>query len=128
MDKVQEIYDLLLKKYKRTILKFKSINITLFIFTAASIIMNIYAIRFNPSNQKDIIWLFVSVAILSAISAFISSIISLFVYRKRNKDISEKLEKIREQKHEHKFEIGDYEKNPEKDLLLMERVTKILNI
>lgn len=127
MDRVKQIHHELVVKYKRTTRMYRIINVSAFFGTALVIILNIFAIRMNPTQESTTIWLFVSVAILTALTAFFSSILSFFVYRKRNKDISEKITKIELEKEDYKNNAGEYEKTNNNERLLIERITEIIS-
>lgn len=127
MDRVNEIYNSLRKKYKRTNTTFTLINITIFAVSAIIIVLNIFAIRKNPADESTVKWLFVTIAILTAVSAFISTFISLYVFRKRNKKIMEKTDKINHEKEQYNDNLGKYSEVKNKEALLIENVTTILN-
>lgn len=127
MDRANEIYSSLRKKYKRTTTTFMMINITIFAVSAIIIVLNIFAIRKNPADEPTVKWLFVTIAILTAVSAFISTFISLYVFRKRNKKIMEKTDKINHEKEQYKDNLGKYSNVENKEALLIQIVTSILN-
>ena len=127
MTSVNEIYLELKKRYKGSTRIFLLINLTIFIVSAVIIVLNVFAIRKNPADQPFIKWLFVAVTILTAVSGFIGSLISLYVFRKRNKSILEKTDKIEFERKQHKEKAGDYALTTNRDAMLINKVTKIIN-
>ena len=122
---VDKYYEDLNKKLKTTTMFYSFLNILLFILGAAIIVLNIFAIRMNPGGKADK-WLFVIVAILTAITSFFTSFISLFTYRKKNKKLNTQIELIATERAQHKNKILEYEvKN--RDAVLIERVRRIIN-
>ena len=107
MDKVNKIYLELKNKYKKTMTIFLMLNIIIFILTSASILLNIFAIRKNEAGDTTK-WLFVTIAILSAISGFISSLMSIYTFRKRNKKIRETIDGIEIEKKNFKEKSREY--------------------
>ncbi|MCK5806922.1 MAG: DUF4231 domain-containing protein [Mycoplasmataceae bacterium] len=125
MDRVNKIYSELKAKYRKTMAIFLFLNILVFSLTAASILLNIFAIRKNEAGETAK-WLFITIAILSAVSGFISSLMSIYTFRKRNKVIRTTIDKIEIEKNHYREKIGEYAKtNPEK--LLMDNVGRIIN-
>ena len=127
MDRVKEIYNELHKKYTRSIIIHTSLNISIFIVSALIIVLNIFAIRKNPANDSMTKWIFVVVAIMVAITGFFSSINSLFVLRKKNKDITTKIEKINIEKQLFKEKNKHYKKIDNDEELFIRNITEIIN-
>lgn len=124
--KSKYLYIDLNKKYKKTTTFFLIINLTIFFIGAAIIVLNIFAIRKNPSSDPITKWIFVSVAIATAIATFISSITSLYVFRKKNKTLNEKITLIDIERKQFKRKVLAYtEPNPE--VLLLRRIETIIN-
>ena len=107
MDKVNKIYLEFKLKYRKTITLFLMINIIIFSLTAISILLNVFAIRKNEAGNTTK-WLFVTIAILSSVSGLISSWMSIYRFRGKNKNIKEVIEGIEIEKQHYKDKIGDY--------------------
>lgn len=133
MNKVDEIYEFFSQKEKKTNRIFIVLNVIAILLAAALIIMNLFAIRFNPvkangsSNDSLIIWMFVAVSIVVGLAAATTSISSIFLFRKRATAYREKKEKIKEEQDKYKSNKGPYKKKADKDKTLIERVLKIVN-
>lgn len=125
MIRVQRQYDLLLKKRKRSLTIYLVINISQIILTAIIIILNLYLVRMNKAPELTTKWIFIMIAILVAITSAVSSYMSLMIYRKKSKILSDKQRKIVNEldKHEHKVEeySGEYS-----DEVLIKKVNEIL--
>ena len=81
---VEKIYIKYLKKYYISISWFIFLNILSFSVAAGLIFLNAYAIKKNSSDFLKII--FVIIAILEAISAFIITLSSFFKIRKQSQE------------------------------------------
>lgn len=127
MDKVNSIYNKLSKKLRKALSIFTIINMIIFLLSAGIIILNIYAIRKNPADDNFTKWIFVAMTIMVTISGVVGSITSLYVFRKRNKDVTDKLQKIEEEKEKYLSKTDDYKDIKLMDEKLIENVTKILN-
>lgn len=130
----QNLYSHLLKKYRVSLYAYAIMTVCGFILTASLIIFNLYAIRFNPAGgateaNKEIKvqqWLFIGIAILSAVQAFMTGMLTLFTFRKRAKNIKHKIERINIQIERYKKQEGDYE-SVGRDATFINLVTKIIN-
>ncbi len=133
MDKVNEVYRYLLKKERKANRIFITLNVLAIGLAAALIIMNLFAIRFNPirlssSTVQDhtIIWLFIGISILTGIASALSSMTSVFIFRKRATGYKTKKEEIKEEMKKHKDRENVY-KGKDRDKVLVKRVLKIIN-
>ena len=125
MDKVNNIYLELKSKYKKSITIFLLLNIIVFSLTAISILLNIFTIRKNEAGDTTK-WLFVTIAILSAVSGLISSIMSIYTFRKRNRNTKEIINSIEIEKRHFKDKSGDYS-SPSPETIFVDNVEKLLN-
>lgn len=131
----KDLYDGLLKKYRFSLYLYGIMTVCGFFLTASLIIFNLFAIRFNPANfvsseaNEEIKvqqWLFIGIAILSAVQAFMTGMLTLFTFRKRAKNIKHKIERINIQIERYKKQEGDYE-SVGRDATFINLVTKIIN-
>ncbi|UUM20050.1 MULTISPECIES: hypothetical protein [unclassified Mycoplasma] len=72
------------KKYLKSYYIFVFLNMVLIFITAASIILNLFAIRYNPFPEKTMIY-FILLSCISVIIAFLSSV-QTFLSIKDQKD------------------------------------------
>lgn len=126
----RDLHKDLLHKYKKSLYTYAIMTIIGFVLSAALIIFNLYAVRFNPAKGNEELrleqWLFIGIAILSAVQAFITGILTLFTFRKKSKTQKHKIERINIQIERYKNKEGDYD-TTERDAVLINLVTKILN-
>lgn len=123
------------KKYNKSLYTYAIMSVVGFALSAILIIFNLYAIRFNPASTasieaKDQIkvqqWLFIAIAILAAIQAFMTGVLTIFTFRKKAKLAKGKVERINIQIDKYKNQLGDYE-STNRDAVLIDLVTKIIN-
>ena len=133
MHNAQLIFNELEKKRKKSRGIFIFLNILSFIMVAGLVVLNLFAIRFNPTanhsggvNTSEVIFLFITLSILSGLSSFITSLISFFVFRKKAIRAKEQMHAIQHEVSLYKKVEGSY-KTEDKEVLLMERITKIKN-
>lgn len=130
----KDLYNQLLKKYKVSLYLYATMTVIGFTLTASLIIFNLFAIRFNPANVsseandeiKTQQWLFIGIAILSAVQAFMTGMLTLFTFRKRAKSIKHKIERINIQIERYRKQEGDYE-SVGRDATFINLITKIIN-
>lgn len=132
---IRNMHHEMLHKYKRSLFWYAFLTVLGFVLTATLIIFNLYAVRLNPAksvaaSDKDQLvvqqWLFIAIAILSAIQAFLTGILTLFTFRKKAKNTKYKIERIMIQVEKYKNHEGDYESSG-RDATLINLVTKIIN-
>lgn len=129
---VIKIFKTLKRKYQRSLFIFIFLSITSFILSAVLVILNLFAIRYNPGlhdhslSLKTEQWLFICIVIISTISSLISSILSLFTFKKRAKIKKSKIEKIKIELQKYHDETGDYVEG-DKDRNLVNIVASIIN-
>ena len=133
MDNIQSIFNELELKRKKSRAIFIFLNVLSFLMVAGLVVLNLFAIRFNPTanhsggvNTSEVIFLFITLSILSGLSSFVTSLISFFVFRKKAVNAKEQIEAIQHEVSLHKKVEGSY-KTEDKDVLLMERITRIKN-
>lgn len=125
LNRVEDYFKILVRKHKSTVVKMVGMNLTIFILTASLAVLNLFALRWNPSDNVSTKALFASVAILSAAAAFISSIMSVYTFKRTSKDKKIKMEKILEQQKLHEDHEGEYSAG-DRDQILVDKVTEIL--
>ena len=133
MSNVQAIYKELNNKRRTSMVGFILLNVLSFFLVAALVVLNLFAIRFNPDaspkgivNDSEIIYLFVALSILSGLSSLFTSIVSFFVFRKRATKFQEQINLIKIEIELYKKSDGEYSYK-DKDVLLIRRVTRIRN-
>jgi len=114
------------KKYKRSSNIFITLNIISFVLAAGLVILNLYAIRKNPSQDTITKVMFVATSILTGIGAMITALLSFFVFRKKALSSKEKAEAIGHEKDLHKHKGEPYNEK-DRDQKLIDKVVKILN-
>ena len=124
MLEVDKYYSILYKKHKRVIRRSVIINLTIFVLTASLVVLNLFAIRWNPSDHSTTRWLFVAVAILSGLGGFISTIMSIYVFRRNSKAKSVQIEKIKDQYKLFKKKEGAYS-GRDREQVLISNITEI---
>ncbi len=126
MNKAIERYKHWKRKYHRSIAIYVLINITIFSMSASTAVLNLWALKYGTDDMV-IKTLFVLMAILAALVAFISGIISFFNYKHRKQLAQEKIGLIKnhfEWYNEKKVNLYDTER---RNINLLENVTDILN-
>ena len=132
MNNVNEIYDYFSKKERKSNIIFISLNLIAFGLAALLVILNLFAIRFNPvklspsSGDDIVVWMFVAMSIITGIIASVSSVMSFFVFRKRALKYKDKKELILKEQVAYDNKEGSYE-GKNRDKVLVEAVTKIIN-
>lgn len=124
MVRIQNQYNILLKKRKTNLTIYLLINIIQIIFTASIIVLNLYLVRMNKADSQTK-WIFIAIAILVAMTSAVSSYMSLMVYRKKSKILSEKQRKIIFELDKFKDKIEEYSSEfPEE--ILVRKVNEVL--
>lgn len=126
MEQVNNYYEKIVKKYNKSKTIFYIINFLILFLSAIFIILNLFAIRYNPGGN-DTKWLFVTIAILTAISAFISSITSLYIFKTKQKEYFQKINALEEEKRKYLNEEDIYSNSTNKDKILIDKATNILS-
>lgn len=131
MHNIYESIKLLEKKFKRSIGLNISLSIILFTLTAVLVVLNLYAIRFNPGKEVEELKsqqvIFLIITAMSTLTSFVGGIMHLFVFKKKAKQQSDKIKKIKIEINKHELETGRYENKLTKDETLVTRVANILS-
>lgn len=116
---------------KKTISKavFIGLNISIFSLAASLIILNLFSIRYSPADDDHTKWMFVALSITVAASTFVTSLLSIFVYRRKSIDRNNQIQMIKIEKKKFSEKAEGYE-GPKKqaELKLLEKLDEILNI
>lgn len=130
---IRDLHHEMVFKYKRSLFWYAFLTLLGFALTATLVIFNLYAVRLNPARTGTVPdelraqqWLFIGIAILSAVQAFLTGILTLFTFRKKSKTLKYKIERIQIQIEKYKKQEGDYESTG-RDATLINLVTKIIN-
>lgn len=132
MNSVDQIHKFFKKKEKRSNRIFVLLNLISFSLAALLVILNLFAIRFNPvklnHSPKDniVIWMFVAMSIITGVTAVVTGVMSFFVFRKRAAKYRDKKESIQSEQEAYKKREGHYA-DKDRDHHLVENVTKIIN-
>ena len=108
---------------------FVGLNISIFSLAALLIILNLFSIRYSPADDSHTKWMFVALSMVVAASTFITSLLSIFVYRRKSIDRTNQIMMIKIEKKKFSEKAGGYE-GPKKqaELKLLEKLDEILNI
>ena len=132
MNNVDQVHKFFKRKEKRANMIFVLLNLVSFGLAALLVILNLFAIRFNPVKINDspkdniVIWMFVIMSIITGVTAVITGVMSFFVFRKRAAKYKDKKESIQNEQAAYKKKEGPYS-GKDRDHNLVENVTKIIN-
>ncbi|MCC3161107.1 MAG: DUF4231 domain-containing protein [Mollicutes bacterium PWAP] len=126
MEKALSYFNILKQKKKRSNAIFIILNVLIYLFIAGLVVLNLFTIRLNPTDDDKIKWIFVAISILFAIISFLVSIMSFFGWRNKARDSREKYEEIELEIIAYKKEVDIYEKTKEKDAIFFDRIIDIL--
>ena len=108
---------------------FIGLNISIFSLAALLIILNLFSIRYSPADDSHTKWMFVALSMVVAASTFITSLLSIFVYRRKSIDRTNQIKMIKIEKKKFSEKAEGYE-GPKKqaELKLLQKLDEILNI
>lgn len=128
-EEVNKMFEHIRRKKAVSQTVFITLNVSIFCLSASLIILNLFSVRWSPANEDTTKWLFVVLSILVALSTFVTSLLSIFVYRRKSQEKSEKIEAIKREKKKFQNKEDVYSGTArEAEIKLIEKLNEILNI
>ncbi|CAM9136991.1 DUF4231 domain-containing protein [Mycoplasma marinum] len=128
------VWNLFNNKYRKSKINFTIINGTIFILTALLVLLNLWAmltLKNPPYSGIEWQWArncFLSMAIITAITGFLTAMLSLFKFKSVSRQAKEAVKIVKEEFKEYKSANGKYAKINNKDQVFIEFVTEAVFI
>lgn len=146
-EKANKLFEELKRKYKHSKAIYISLNVFIYVLSAAIVVLNVYTIRLNTMKWhlkefgwdgannlqpeykgafKVMLYFVLSISFAAGATIF-SSILSAFKYKQIIKDSDKKIKSIQKLQDEYNSFTEPFANNETRDLLFAEQVTEIIN-